>query len=212
MSDVRERIKKYLQSKQKLNEVARYVYIKNKNMHVAAKSYGVIYTHLQQKVDIIKRLLNDFKLGCALHRAVQNVLIAKETISEAAIHYKLDPEILSKEIQQYKDTGKKLYIYNKPVDVNTGIFTFDEELLLLKRLSQRKKRSLFCACQICSMEVLLSLAYEFAKEKKKRYPEVWNKHKQADEKWLIKFEMIHSIKISMFPSICKRESFLISVQ
>ncbi|XP_050453520.1 uncharacterized protein LOC126852600 [Cataglyphis hispanica] len=206
MSDIREKIKKYLQSKKKLDEVARYVYIKNKNIHDAAKSYGVIYTHLQQKVDIIKRLLNDFKLGCALHRAVQNVLNAKESIGEAAIHYKLDPKILSREIQQYKDTGKKLYIYNKPVDVNTGIFTFDEELLLLKRLSQRKMRSLFCACQICTMEVLLSLAYEFAQEKKKRYPETWNKYKRADEKWLIKFEMIHSIKLSiMFPSKCKKE-------
>lgn len=208
MSEIREKIKKYLQSKKKLDEVARYVYNTNKNIRVAAKYYGVIYTHLKEKVDIIKRLLNDFKLGCVMHRAVQNVLNAKETIIEASTRYKLDPEILSKEIQQYKKTGKKSYIYNKPVDVNTGIFTFDEELLLLKRLSQKKegKRPLFCACQICAMELLLNLAYEFAEEKKKRYPEAWYKHKRADEKWLIKFEMIHGIKLSiMFSSICKRE-------
>lgn len=208
MSEIREKIKQYLQSKKKLDRIARYVYIKDRNIRIAAERYGVICTHLQQKIDIIKRLLNDFKLGCALYRAVQNVLSAKETITEAAIHYQLDPKILSKEINQHKKSGKKSYIYDKPVDVNTGIFTFDEELLLLKRLSEKKwgKKSLYCACQICAMELLLNLAYELAREKKKRYPEAWYKHKRADEDWLINFEMIHGIKLSiMFSSKCKKE-------
>ncbi|XP_072755927.1 uncharacterized protein [Anoplolepis gracilipes] len=192
MCSISENITQYLKSRNKLNKVARYVCVKNIDIHVAAERYKLTYAHLQRKVDIMKRFIDDFKLGSAFHVAVQNVLNGTKTIIEAAKECKIDPQMLNEEIEQYKKLGKKSYVYDKPINVNTGIFTFDEELLLLRRLSQRKK-SLSCVCQICGMELLSYLAYELAQEKQKQYSKIWNKHKRADEEWLIDFEMIHEV-------------------
>lgn len=197
MSEIRKNIQQYFESKEKLDEVAKKM-VNGGNIRDAAKQYGIIYSHLKQKVNIMRRLSMDFRLECALDRAVQNVLCEKETITEAAIHYKIDPKILSKQINQHKKLGRKTYVYAELISVNTKIFTYDEELLLLKRLSEKTKtESLSCTCQICAMILLLNLAYEFAQKENKQYPAAWNDYKQADVKWLIHFEMIHGAKLSI---------------
>lgn len=208
MSEIREKIINYLQSKNKLDIAAKCVYLEKKDIQITAKQQGVEYRKLKRKVEIMKQLPKDFKQGCAFRRAVLNVLNEKENITEAAMRYKLDPEILSEEIDKCKKLEKRmLAYYDKPTNINTGIFTFDEELLLLKRLCQWKQETLLpCTCQICAMEYLLSLAYQFVQEEKKQYPKEWDIHKRADEEWLIDFEMIHGIKLSiMFSQNCKKK-------
>lgn len=209
MSEIRKNIQQYFESKKKLDQVARKIK-DNENIRVAAEKHGVIYTHLQQKVNIMQRLSKDFKLECMFHRAIQNVLSGKETVTQAAIHYQIDSKILGEEINHHKKLGTKTYVHDKLISVNTGIFTYDEELRLLKRLSEEKtkKESLPCACRICTMILLLNLAYEFAQIENKQYPAAWDDHKRADIKWLIDFEMIHGAKLSiMFDNSqkCKEE-------
>lgn len=47
---------------------------------------------------------------------------------------------------------------------------------------------------------LLSLAYQFVQENNKSYLKAWDIYKQADEEWLIDFEMAHSKELSrIFP-------------
>lgn len=209
MSEIKKNIQQYFESKKKMDQIARKIK-DNENIRVAAEKYGITYTHLQQKVNIMRRLSKDFKLECTFHRAVQNVLSGKETVTEAAIHYQIDPKILGEEINHHKKLGTKTYVHDKLISVNTGIFTYDEELWLLKRLSEEtiKKESLLCTCQICAMILLLNLAYEFAQKENKQYPAEWDDHKRANIKWLIDFEMIHGVKLSiMFDNSqkCKEE-------
>jgi len=46
-----------------------------------------------------------------------------------------------------------------------------------------------CPCQVCVLEYLLSLAYQFAKENNIQYHSEWNRNEKADEIWLYEFEL-----------------------
>lgn len=60
------------------------------------------------------------------------------------------------------------------------------------------------------MQWNICYVYQFAQENNKSYPKAWDRYKQADEEWLIDFEMAHSEELlRMFHDgiykECKRE-------
>jgi len=212
MIAIRKRIKRHIASRKKLDAAMHLVFNSTKSIYAAAMLSGIKHTILQRKINITNKMVAYFKEKSAYETAVHMILNETRTIINCEEYYKLDLPRLNEEIDQYKRFGTGPYEYDKPINLNTEVFTFNDEISLLLRLRWWKKKSLSsCVCQICAMEYLLRLAYQFAQENNKSYPKAWDTYKQADEEWLIDFEMAHSKELSrMFPhdgiyKECKRE-------
>ncbi|CAL1682322.1 unnamed protein product [Lasius platythorax] len=204
MSEFREKIKRYLELKTNLDIAARRVINEKRDIHVTAKDYGLQYTILQRKVNILRRLYDYDEECLAYDMAITNVMYGHKTVAEAAKVYKLNPETITKEISKHKyllskNITKGPYEYDNFL-VEGRVFTFQEELSLLSELRQWKYKSpLPCTCLICAMERLPSLAYQFAKKKYILYPQTWDTYMQADEDWLVDFEMAHNFISKLYP-------------
>ncbi|XP_025262616.1 dentin sialophosphoprotein [Camponotus floridanus] len=201
MSKIREYIMYYLELKKKLDIAAARVVNEKRNLENTATDYGLPQKFLKQKVDILRRLNNYFEETLLYDNAIRSVMYNYKTLLEAATYYNLNPEDIKKEINQYNillknNKTKGPYEYDKPLD-KERIFTFKEELSLMDDLRQWKyKNQSLCTCLICAMVQLVSLAYQSAREKNKKYLPEWDMYQQADRDWLVIFEMTHSSRLS----------------
>ncbi|GAB1862131.1 hypothetical protein CAJAP_03210 [Camponotus japonicus] len=201
MSKIREHIMYYLELKKKLDIAAARVVNEKRNLENTATDYGLPQKLLKRKVDILRRLNTYFEETLLYDNAIRSVMYNYKTLSEAATYYKLNPEDIKKEIAQYNillrnNKIKGPYEYDKPLD-KERIFTFKEELSLLDQLRNWKyKDQSLCTCLICAMVLLVSLGYQSAREKNKKYLPAWDMYQQADRHWLVNFEMTHSSRLS----------------
>ncbi|KAL6433189.1 hypothetical protein ACFW04_006428 [Cataglyphis niger] len=215
MSEIRKNIIHYLKLKKNLDIAAARIVNEKLHIEIAVITYELtdFKNLLRQKVEILERLKNYFEESLLYENAVRSVMYNYKTLSEAETYYKLSSKIITKEINKYNKlymAGKTKgpYEYDKPL-YKGRVFTFKEELALLDDLREWKwKCTSPCTCLICAMIELLSLAYQFAQKKNKSYPSTWNFH-QADENWLIAFEMAHSCRLSkLYPHCNNVEEFL----
>lgn len=208
MFKIRHNIKNHLHLTKQFNEIALEVLCKNKQENVVAEKYFNFVESRQlfnKKIDILRKKKKYFESKYKFEAAIKNILSKQLSISDAAKQYKIDEQELHEEYEKFNQLGV-LYQYDKITD--NGVFTFIEEYSLLQYLNFRKTTNPhnFCFCCYCALEFLLYLAYEFAYKNKKKYPFTWDIYKRADEVWLYEFEMRHSEEISMFSSICAKES------
>ncbi|CAL1682323.1 unnamed protein product [Lasius platythorax] len=196
-----ESIKKYLEIKHLVNAAADAVLKEKKNLHQMAKNYGIECSILHQKVSIMKLLETYLDNKFKYEAAVKAVLFEKQIIKFAAEKYQIDCRSLCEEIVWFSNSGEETYEFDRSFDSLLRTFTFKEELSLLKSLELWKTEGRpFCSCELCSLEKLLYIAYQFAQEKKIKYPKTWDIEKRATVGWLIGFEMAHSKLISKLVS------------
>lgn len=209
MSKIRQNIKNHLHLSKRFNKRTLEVLYTNQQENVVAEKYFNFVEHRQifnKKIDILKKKKKYFESKNKFEAAIKNILSKHLSISDVAEQYKIDKQELYEEYEKFNQL-ESLYQYDK-ITSNNGVFTFIEEYLLLQQLNFRKTANPhnFCVCCYCTLEFLLSLAYEFAVTKKKKYPPTWDIYKRADETWLYEFEMRNSEEISKFPSVCAKES------
>lgn len=158
MIAIRKRIKRHMESRKKLDAAMHLVLNSTKSMYAAAMLSGIKHTILQRKINIINKMVTYFKEKSAYENAVHMILNETRSIMNCE-EYKLDLPRLNEEINQYKKFGTGPYEYDRPINLNTEVFTFNDEISLLLRLRWWKKKSLSsCVCQICAMEYLLRLS------------------------------------------------------
>ena len=119
----------------------------------------------------------------------------------------LEKNILQEERRKYEKMTKqgKQYVYEECPNRRTNI-TYLEESHLIQQLREDVS-SLGCSCQVCVLEHLSKLVYQFAREKKRpRYHYSWNILKHADKNWLFEFKIRHSPLFSEFPTDCEQEN------
>ena len=121
--------------------------------------------------------------------------------------YNLKKDTLKKEKCKYDKMRKegKQYEYEEYPNQTINI-TYLEESHLIQQLREDVS-SLGCSCQVCVLEHLSKLVYQFAREKKRpRYHYSWNILKHADKNWLFEFKIRHSPLFSEFPTDCEQEN------
>lgn len=194
-------IQKYVQMKNLINAAAVSVIKENKHMYYMAVTHGIPYSILYLKVYIMNlmELYNIKKLK--YERALNFVLSENKLIRYAALLQGINYQTLVEEIVKFTKSEQKTYEFDKSFDPVNRIFTFKEELSLLKFVELWKTEDRpFCSCQICFMEKLMFSAYQFAQEKKLNYPRTWDDDKRASVGWLIGFDMAHNKLISKIAS------------
>lgn len=195
-----ESICKYLQIKHKLNAAADLILKEQKDVQEMAKKCRLECSILYEKIKIIKILENYIEEKIRYEEAVGTVLKHEELITDSAEKYEVNVDILCNELAQFYQSNDEKYEYDRLLDP-TRIFTFKQEMLLLKYLELWKKEEIpFCSCVFCSMEKLLYIAYQFAQKNKIKYPLIWNIERRASVKWLITYEMTYSNIISQLVS------------
>jgi len=121
-------------------------------------------------------------------------------------------------VAKYKDKFTKLSSVCKNEDYHMSInrvksksivLTKEDELLLLTQLEEVETQH-GCKCQNCIMKEVPILAYTIAHDKKRLYPESWNKDRKAGQWWVKYFKERHKDEISKFSSVCKKENYQIS--
>lgn len=194
-----ESINKYLQIKYKLNIAADHVLKEQKDIHQMAKRYRLEYSTLRQKINIMQSLEQYIEDSIRYEKAVQAVLKGEALITASGEKYGVDITTLCNEIAQFYDSTDEKYKYDRSLD-STRIFTFKQEMLLLKYLELWKEKIPFCSCASCAMEELLNIAYRFAQRNEIKYPPTWDIEKRASARWLISYEMTYSDMISQLVS------------
>lgn len=206
-AELRKNIEEYLKVRKYLNIAAARV-VNEKKYHIIddiAKNYEVTCALLKIKVNILNQMHDYDEERNAYETAVGSILNNMKTVEIAAARYKLNPETVRSELHRYVWTKINVpvgpYIYDKCLDEGR-IFLFREELSLMNELRQWKYKSPSpCSCFICAIELLSSLAYNFAKTNNKLYPPSWNDNMRADADWLIKFVMAHDCRLSkLYPN------------
>lgn len=191
-----ERINKYLQIKHKLNAAADLILKEQKDMYEMATKYRLEYSSLHEKINIMNSLEKHIEDKIRYEKAVETVMKHEELITDSAEKYGVNVDTLSNEVARFYLTNNEKYEYDRLLDP-TRIFTFKQEMLLLKYLELWKKQRIsFCSCVLCSMEKLLYIAYKFARKNKINYPLIWNIDRKASTNWLITYEMTYSNIIS----------------
>ncbi|KYM75872.1 PREDICTED: uncharacterized protein LOC105622183 [Atta cephalotes] len=155
------------------------------------------YVPALKKIKVKKETKEYLGLTQRFEAAVNDVLAGAEE-KLIAKNYELDFETLCDEVCRFKNSGAKIYEYN-----GTGrIFSFKEELLLLKILAAIPQAH--CICQTCTLERLPYIAYHMARKKNKIYPREWDVNQRAGKGWLINFEIEYDYEIlNSFPAVCK---------
>ncbi|KYN44750.1 hypothetical protein ALC56_00745 [Trachymyrmex septentrionalis] len=155
------------------------------------------YAPMLKKIKVKEETKEYIELTQRFEAAVNDILAgAKEEL--VAKNYELDFETLCEEVLRFKNSGAKMYEYN-----GTGrIFSFKEELLLLKLLAAIPQAH--CICQACTLERLPYVAYHMAQQKNKIYPREWDVNHRAGKGWLINFKIEYDYEIfNSFPAVCK---------
>lgn len=198
--DIMDTIRNYLQIKHKLNAAAEFILKKQKDIYQIAKMYRLEYSILHKKIRIMESLEKYIEDKIRYEKAVETVMKDGILISDSGKKHGVDIPTLSNEIARFYDTRDEKYEYDRSLDP-TRIFTFKQEMLLLKYLELWIKRKVpFCSCAFCVMEKLLNIAYQFAEKNKIKYPQTWDIEKRASVKWLITYEMTYSNIISQLHS------------
>lgn len=200
-ADFIKSIQKYLEIRNLINAAADSVMKEKKNMRYIALTHRIPYVILHQKICIMNlmELYNIKKLK--YETALNFILSENKLIRLAAVLYGINYQTLLEEIVKFCNSGEKTYEFDKSFDPLMRTFTFKEELSLLKSVELWKTESKpFCSCRICFMEKLMLIAYQFAQEKKLKYPLTWDNDKRASVGWLLGFDMAHGTKISKIAS------------
>ncbi|XP_011258257.1 uncharacterized protein LOC105252537 [Camponotus floridanus] len=189
-------IRNYLQLKHKLNAAADFILKEQEDIHKIAKMYSLEYSILHKKISIMESLEKFIDDKIKYEKAVETVMKGEAVISDSGKKHGVDIPTLCNEIGWFYETRDEKYEYDRSLDP-TRIFTFKQEMLLLKYLELWIKQKIpFCSCASCVMEELLNIAYKFAKQNKIKYPSMWNIQKRASATWLINYEMTYSHIIS----------------
>ncbi|CAL1681309.1 unnamed protein product [Lasius platythorax] len=186
-SHIREQIQNYLKLDGLLEPAAKEVLDENKDKIQVAQNYGLDLKDLKSKVYIMQRTRDYWKKKDNMEKAVKDVQNSPITLKTIAKNYDIYAFILRTEYNnslRLKDNTS--YEYDQLSANNCAVFTFMEESLLLQHL-QFLKDVLQCPCQICALDFLLSLSYDFAQQTNKIHPSFpwpWSEHKEADCNWL----------------------------
>lgn len=195
-----ESIKKYLHINHKLNAAADLILKEQKDIYQIAKMYRLEYSILHKKISIMKSLERHIEDKIRYEKAVETVLKGEALIADSGEKHGVDIPTLCNEIAQFYDTRDEKYEYDRSLDP-TRIFTFKQEMLLLKYLELWIEQKIpFCSCALCAMEELLNIAYQFAEKNKIKYPQNWDIEKRASARWLVTYEMTYSNIISQLLS------------
>ncbi|XP_029155368.1 uncharacterized protein LOC114928388 [Nylanderia fulva] len=200
--EMRIKIEEHLKVNAKLNIAAKKVLanvlVKKANIEKIAKKYDLNHSLLTSKINILKWKTKTFEKKLKYESAINYIIFNETSTSIAARKYNADEVTLTMELSEWRKSKSGTYVYDALTVDNTGIFTFSEEFVLLKQLLRLHPGNLDqnCNCQICVLEHLSKLAYNFAKELHKKCPFQWNKHEKADVTWLLEFEMRYSKEIA----------------
>jgi len=216
MSDVRKKIREYLNLSNRLEKAAENVLNKKINVATVAEKYGFNKKErkiLKQKIYILEDRKKYLALKDNIDKAIIKILNdrkkynVKESLLMAARKYNITYEILEREFDKFCRL-KITYKFDQPV--KHGVFTFIEEFSLLEKLHLWKTTTQDCICQICALECVLKLAYIFANISKKELL-TWENNMMR-ENWICEFQMRHSKEISKFSnySDCRKVKLLTS--
>lgn len=206
---MRQKIKKHLEVSERLDNAAKKILsnVNKSDIKKIANKCKLDHVLLTSKVNILKRKRETYETKCKLESAINDIIFNSTSIPRAALKHDIDEATLTMEItqewQNKSETG--IYVYDALTIDDTGLFTFSEEYILLKRLLHLQPVDLNqnCNCRICLLEYLSKLAYEFAKKNNKPCPFEWNRNEKADITWLLEFEMRHSIEIAKYNHECE---------
>lgn len=195
---MRSVIKEYLKISDRYETAAQEA-LKNDELSVKeiAANNELGYTYLCFKIDTIRHkiLYNEEKLK--FETGVREVLATYSIYYDVAVYYGIPSNKLGREVKRARIEGLENYKYDKKVNNSRRALTYlDEKSLFDDLINWKKNEQQACHCQLCALEKLSTLAYEFVKDKKLKYPlAYWIGLNRADNDWLCQFEMRHHDEI-----------------
>lgn len=210
-NETRTIIVTYLEISKKLEMAAKEVLENNVSLTTVATNYDLTFSILHQKVNIIERKRQFYEEQWKYDAGVKSIIQERFSYVDVALNLNINPAILFCEARKAYDRGPENYTYDRMINPQFKTFTYLQEELLLNDLIMWECNTWAdCTCQLCAMEELSTLAYEFAKRKEIPCPLYWIEYNRADNVWLIEFEMRHSKEISHFKPFvtCWKETIL----